>query len=130
MICGWGSVPFVPGLGNTLTAGCATALPAQASHADAIASATTSPLLIDASHALSRMAYIRRTAPQTFAQTRYVLLPKDYCVLQLTGAVASDMVSAVGLVGRRGYVLRLLDLVPGATERLPELIPSRMWRGA
>lgn len=79
------------------------------------------PVPIDASHALARMAHVRRTAPEVLARTRHVLLPKDYCVLQLTGAVGSDPIAAVGLVDRSGYVAPLLDLVPGAAEMLPPL---------
>lgn len=79
------------------------------------------PIPIDASHALSRMAYVRRAHPELYARTAHVLLPKDYCVLQLTGAVMSDPISAVGLVDAKGYVPELLDLVPGATVRLPPL---------
>lgn len=79
------------------------------------------PIPVDASHALSRMAHVRRVDPALYAQTAHVLLPKDYCVLQLTGAVLSDPISAVGLVGEEGYVGPLLDLVPGAAERLPDL---------
>ena len=82
------------------------------------------PVPIDASHALSRMAYIARTAPDIHAATRHVLLPKDYCIARLTGEVAADPVAAVGLVDRSGrYVSELLDLVPGAAGRLPELFP-------
>ena len=80
------------------------------------------PVPIDASHALSRIAFVARTEPEAFARTRHVLLPKDYCVLQLTGAVASDPISAVGLVDRNGYVAPLLDLVPRAAELLPPLV--------
>jgi len=79
------------------------------------------PVPIDASHALSRMMYVRRTEPEAYAATRHVLLPKDYCVLQLTGAVGSDPISAVGLVNGDGYVAPLLDLVPRAAELLPPL---------
>jgi len=79
------------------------------------------PVPIDASHALSRIAFVARTEPEAFARTRHVLLPKDYCVLELTGAIASDPIAAVGLVDRSGYVAPLLDLVPGATELLPPL---------
>ena len=79
------------------------------------------PIPIDASHALSRMAHIRRTAPDLYAKTRHVLLPKDYCVLQLTGAVMSDPISAVGLVDAKGYVADLLAVVPRAAELLPPL---------
>lgn len=81
------------------------------------------PVPIDASHALSRIAHVQRTRPDIYDQTRHVLLPKDYCVLQLTGAVDSDPISAVGLVDRAGYVAPLLDLVPGAAKRLPPLHP-------
>lgn len=79
------------------------------------------PIPIDASHALSRMAYVRRTDPDLYARTQHVLLPKDYCVLRLTGDLGSDPVSAVGLVGREGYVAELLDLVPRAASLLPPL---------
>ena len=79
------------------------------------------PVPIDASHALSRIAFVARTEPEIFARTRHVLLPKDYCVLQLTGAVASDPISAVGLVDRSGYVAPLLDLVHRAADLLPPL---------
>ena len=79
------------------------------------------PVPIDASHALSRITFVARTEPEIFARTRHVLLPKDYCVLQLTGAVASDPISAVGLVDRSGYVAPLLDLVHRAADLLPPL---------
>lgn len=81
------------------------------------------PVPIDASHALSRMAFVARTEPEVFVRTRHVLLPKDYVVMQLTGVVASDPISAVGLVDRKGYVAPLLDLVPRAAELLPPLFP-------
>ena len=79
------------------------------------------PIPIDASHALSRMAHIRRVRPDLYARTTHVLLPKDFCVLQLTDAVLSDPVAAVGLVDAEGYVDELLDLVPGAAGKLPPL---------
>lgn len=79
------------------------------------------PVPIDASHALSRMANIQRTRADVWQATRHVLLPKDYCVMQLTGVVAGDPIAAVGLVNRDGYVAPLLDLVPGAAEKLPPL---------
>jgi xylulokinase len=81
------------------------------------------PLPIDASHALSRMAWVARTTPHDYARTRHVLLPKDYCVLELTGEVASDPISAVGLVDRSGYVAPLIGLVPRATDLLPPVHP-------
>jgi xylulokinase len=80
------------------------------------------PVPIDASHALSRMALIARTEPDIWARTRHVLLPKDFVALQLTGEIAADPVAAIGLVDSAGrYVDPLIDLVPGARERLPPL---------
>ncbi|MFC0012554.1 xylulokinase [Devosia nitrariae] len=79
------------------------------------------PLPIDASHALSRIAHVRRVHPDLFVNTVHILLPKDYCVLQLTGVVASDPISAVGLVNKDGYVAELLALVPRADRLLPPL---------
>ena len=81
------------------------------------------PVPIDASHALSRIAFVARTEPEVFARTQHVLLPKDYVVMQLTGAVGSDPIAAVGLVDRQGYVAPLLDLVPRAADLLPPLFP-------
>ncbi|MEQ1771276.1 MAG: FGGY family carbohydrate kinase [Devosia sp.] len=79
------------------------------------------PVPIDASHALARIAHIRRTQPGLWERTRHVLLPKDFCAFHLTGEVGSDPISAVGLVDRNGYVAPLLALVPGAKDRLPPL---------
>jgi xylulokinase len=79
------------------------------------------PLPIDASHALSRIAYVARVAPEIFARVRHVLLPKDFCLMRLTGAVASDPIAAVGLVNREGYIAALLDRVARAAELLPPL---------
>jgi xylulokinase len=81
------------------------------------------PIPIDASHALSRMAHVARVHPEIYAQTRHVLLPKDWIVMQLTGAVGSDPIAAVGLTNAKGYVDELLDLVPRARELLPPLHP-------
>ncbi|MEX0627289.1 MAG: FGGY family carbohydrate kinase, partial [Cucumibacter sp.] len=80
------------------------------------------PMPIDASHALARLSHVERLHPGIYAQTAHVLLPKDYCVMKLTGAVASDPIAAVGLVDRSlNYVNELLDLVPGARRKLPPL---------
>ena len=79
-------------------------------------------LPIDASHCLSRMAWMRRNHPEVWDKTRWVMAPKDYCVLRLTGEAAADPIASVGLVDRHlDYSTPLLDLVPGAAERLPPL---------
>jgi xylulokinase len=82
------------------------------------------PIPIDASHALSRIAHVERVHRDLFTKAAHVLLPKDYCVMRLTGAVAGDPISAVGLVDSRlRYVDGLLALVQGAAEKLPPLQP-------
>ena len=81
------------------------------------------PMPIDASHALSRMLWVARHEPDLWERTRRVMLPKDYCLMRLTGEVASDPVSNVGLVGPDlAYVPAALDLVPGASDRMPPLL--------
>ncbi|AEM40329.1 xylulokinase [Ketogulonicigenium vulgare] len=91
----------------------------QALSAEEKIAALGAPMQIDASHALSRMAWLGRTAPDLWARTAYVLAPKDYVIAQLTGQVVADPISSVGLVGTdmryAGAVLRLLD---GAAGRL------------
>ncbi|MEM7529719.1 MAG: FGGY family carbohydrate kinase [Pseudomonadota bacterium] len=78
------------------------------------------PVPIDASHALARMLWVARHRPDIWDRTAHVLLPKDYVLRRLTGALATDPLSNVGLVGLNGrYVLEVLALVPGAAERLP-----------
>jgi xylulokinase len=116
--------PLLPAITwqDTRAAGDAAALEARVTTAQKTAW-FGGPMPIDASHALSRMAHVARTAPAVFDETAWVLLPKDYCVMRLTGEVASDPVAAVGLTNRDGYVAPLLDLLPGAPQRLPPLFP-------
>jgi xylulokinase len=80
------------------------------------------PLPIDASHILSRMAYVAKHFPEVWQKTRWVMAPKDYCLLHLTGEAVTDPMTAFGIVDSNlKLVPRLLNLVDGATERLPEL---------
>lgn len=80
------------------------------------------PFAIDASYALSRALWMERTHPATWAATRWILSPKDFCVARLTGTVRSDRVSPVGLVGANGeYLADALALVDGAARRFPPL---------
>jgi xylulokinase len=80
------------------------------------------PLPIDASHVLSRMAFVKRAHPDIWERTRWVMAPKDYCLFQLTGAAASDPMASFGVVDQElAYIPELLTLVPGAAERLPPL---------
>ena len=80
------------------------------------------PIPIDASHPLARMLWAQRRHPEIWEQTTHVLLPKDFALFHLTGRVATDPISNIGLVGQDlRYVDRILDLVPGAVERMAPL---------
>lgn len=81
------------------------------------------PMPIDASHALARVAHVRRVAPEAWAKTRHVLQPRDYCILHLTGELAADPIAAIGLTNADGYVGALFDLLPGTLEKFPPLYP-------
>lgn len=99
----------------------AGALDARLDHATRIA-ALGAPIPIDASHALSRMAWMADVAPAIWAATRHVLLPKDWVIARLTGAIVSDPLSAIGLAGNDlCYADTVLALMPGAAEVLPRL---------
>jgi xylulokinase len=80
------------------------------------------PFSIDASYALSRALWLQQTDPDTWARTRWILSPKDFCVAALTGTVRSDPVSSIGLVGADGaYLADALALIDGAASRFPPL---------
>lgn len=80
------------------------------------------PIPVDASHALSRMGWMRGAHPDLWARTAHVLLPRDWIVARLTGRLACDPMSSVGLVtpGLR-YAEGLIACLPGAAERLVPL---------
>lgn len=80
------------------------------------------PLPIDASHVLARMAYVSRVHPDIWAKTRWVLAPKDYCILKLTGNVIADPMTCFGIVNQAlEKIQSMIDLVPGAASRLPPI---------
>ncbi len=80
------------------------------------------PLPIDASHVLSRIAYVQRAHPDIWRKTRWIMAPKDYCLLRLTGEAAADPMASFGVVDQElAYIPELIDLAPGAAERLPPL---------
>ncbi len=80
------------------------------------------PIPIDASHPLARMAWMKARHPDIWRATAHVMLPRDYLLARLTGAVAADPISAVGLVTPAlGYADDLIALVPGALKRLARL---------
>lgn len=78
----------------------------------------------DASFLMSRVQWLVDEHPDLWQQTRWVLAPKDYCLLQLTGEVAADAISSVRMTDERGaYVSAAFGLIEGLAERLPTLQP-------
>jgi xylulokinase len=88
------------------------------------------PMPIDASHALARIAHVAATAPDLWNRTVHVLLPRDWCLLHLTGAAVCDPISAIGLTGPDlAYIAPLIARVPGAAARLPPIWPATALAG-
>jgi xylulokinase len=80
------------------------------------------PIPIDASHALSRMAWMARKDPDIWANTGYVLSPKDFVIAHLTGETVADPLASIGLVGTDlRYSDTVLELLPGSAKLLPGL---------
>lgn len=80
------------------------------------------PMPVDASHVLSRMKWMEETHPALWEQTAHVLLPKDFCIWQLTGELTTDPWSNIGLVNSElNYVAPLLALVDNAPSVLPPI---------
>ena len=79
---------------------------------------------IDASSLLSRAEWLKTHEPEMWKETRWILSPKDYCLLKLTGQIVSDGLSSVGLVkDLNNYDDEAIALVGGLAERLPCLKP-------
>lgn len=100
---------------------------AEAAALDAAAAARRSeqwggPFTVDASFSLSRLAWLARHEPELRRRARWMLLPKDFCIAALTGEVATDTISPIGLVGADGcYLEAVLELVEGAAALQPPL---------
>lgn len=106
---------------DTRAARQASALDARLSEAQKI-EALGAPIPIDASHALSRMAWMARHNPEIWSQTAHVFAPKDYAIAQLSGVACADPLASIGLVGTDfTYADAVLDLLPGAKAVLPTL---------
>ncbi len=80
------------------------------------------PIPVDASHALSRMAWMRDARPDVWARTAHLLLPRDWVLARLTGALVTDPISSVGLVTPGfTYADPLIARLEGAAQRLVPL---------
>ena len=73
-----------------------------------------------------KLLWVHRHEPQTFEQTRTVLLPKDYLRYRMTGEFASDMSDASGTlwldVGGRRYSERMLGATRLSLSHMPRLV--------
>jgi xylulokinase len=77
---------------------------------------------IDASFLLTRAAWFARHRANEWRRVRWILSPKDYLNLRLTGEVATDPISPIGLVGQDGgYIAEVLELVEGAARLMPPM---------
>lgn len=80
------------------------------------------PIPIDASHALARMAWMKAAHPEIWDRTAHVLLPRDWVLARLTGVLLTDPISAVGLVTPAfTYAEGLIAGLDGAARRLAPL---------
>ncbi|GEO13258.1 xylulokinase [Microvirga aerophila] len=74
---------------------------------------------IDAFHPVARLAWIERHEPEIFAKARFVVDPKDYLAVKLTGRAASDKISLARLLavtGGEGALSRFCSLLPQLVE--------------
>lgn len=78
---------------------------------------------IDSSSLLSRAQWFRTQRPDDWQRARWILSPKDFCIAALSGSVATDALSSIGLVTEQGRYIDALDaVVPGVSQRLPPLL--------
>ena len=83
------------------------------------------PFTVDASFLLARAAWFSRNRPADWRRVRWILSPKDYLNRRLTGTVATDRISPIGLVGADGgYIQGVLELVPDVWSRMPPIRPA------
>ena len=68
------------------------------------------------------MNYLQKHHADVWRKTHWVMAPKDYCIMQLTGTVVADPMTNFGIIDSTlAKVPRLIDLVAGAEKRLPPL---------
>jgi xylulokinase len=76
-----------------------------------------------------KLLWLRRHEPETYARIRYVLLPKDYVRLRLTGEHATDVADASGTllldVAARRWSEPMLNLLDVPGEWLPRVYESQ-----
>ena len=81
-----------------------------------------------------KVAWVRRHEPRVFERTRWVLLPKDFLRLWLTGEHVSDMSDASGTswldTGARRWSAELLAATELDERQMPALVEGTAVSGA
>ncbi|HNU72212.1 MAG TPA: FGGY-family carbohydrate kinase [Thermodesulfobacteriota bacterium] len=81
---------------------------------------------VDTTSVVSRAEWARVEQPSLWKETKFILSPKDYLNLLLTGEAGTDALSSIGLVDDSGHYLEALsELVPNLIEILPPLLDFR-----
>ncbi len=76
----------------------------------------------DSSFLMSRAQWVFDERPELWHKTRWILSPKDYCLMCLTNQVAADAISSIGLVDSQGlYLSKAFKLIEGLEDKLPPL---------
>lgn len=82
------------------------------------------PTKVDASSLISRATWLRQNRPDEWSRTRWLISPKDYINLRLTGVAVTDAISQVDMVGSDGrYLPGVIVLLDEGADRLPPILP-------
>lgn len=87
------------------------------------------PVSLDASFVAARAEWFARMESAKWAETRWVMGPKDFVAAKLTGRVATDRLANVGVAGADGYHAEALALVDGLAGKLPEILEPEVILG-
>lgn len=81
---------------------------------------------VDTTAIVARAEWARIKEPDIWSKTKYILSPKDYFNLRLTGKFATDALSQYGIVDDSGaYYKGILEFVPNIAEVLPPVLDFR-----
>ena len=85
------------------------------------------PFTVDASFALSRLAWLATHEPDAWGRARWLLSPKDFCIAAITGSVVTDPISPVG-PGRSGWATNRTACSSSCRVRPSSMPPIRALR--
>jgi xylulokinase len=79
---------------------------------------------VDASFLLCRSLWVEEQHADDWARVRWVLSPKDFLNFRLSGEIATDVISPIGLVDAdHRYNESAFELAPASRSRMPPLRP-------